>query len=144
MGKLSEPNQKLLATSNGTATLGARGLSCAVSGCGLCGKPLVSSAFGRRSPAFGRYRTTLARRKPLVPRVGYSTEHLNNRYQHLRAKAVEVANIFNNLHNKHDQNYIIHSIPKLISWSCTSSWLFRWQLGALSWSRTILINEQHK
>ena len=62
MGKLSKPHQKLLATSNGTATLGARGLSCAVSGCGLCGKPLVASAFGRRSPACGRYHPTLARK----------------------------------------------------------------------------------
>ena len=33
------------------------------------GKPLVASAFGRRGSASGRFLPTLARKKPLVPRV---------------------------------------------------------------------------
>ena len=55
-----------------TSTLGARGFSCAVSGCSLCSLfdlPLVASAFDRHSSASGRFHPTLARKKPLVPRA---------------------------------------------------------------------------
>ena len=63
-----------------------KGSSCAVSGCSICflcslmfcyvllcfrGKPLVASALGRRGSASGRFHPTLARKKPLVPRVAF-------------------------------------------------------------------------
>ena len=49
--------------------MGAGGFSCAVSGCGLCVPSASFSLRGVLVASAGRFRRTLARKKPMVPRV---------------------------------------------------------------------------